>query len=635
MVGIFLCGLEILVRKQRAVESEFSYPGYVSVAEQTEDTDFHSIKEVDKMNIVFITPATDLRRMKLYRLGGRFYGHPNAITGPLILGGILKRAGHTVSAYEELYGSANYKKLMKEADVFCIYTMTSTAPRAYELADMIHANSDARVLIGGIHASALPTEAAIHADQVITGEGESVILNVVEGRITDRIVKAKASCNLDELPLPDYSILKTPCDCANVMTTRGCDHLCTFCTTSRMFAPYRQRSVDSVIEEIRIYKQMGFKYMNFEDDNFTADKERAKEICRRMIAEGLVFKETFFFGRADMAEDEELMRLLSEAHLNRVLIGIESLNQEALDEVNKGQRPADIKRAALSCRDHKIRLIASVVLGMDSDTKDDIRKAVSFAKEVDAYQLQPAILTPYPKTPVYEKYDREERLVTGDWSQFDMMNVTFWPKNMTPWELQEEFYHAVRYFYDVKGAFRIGKIFGLGYGVRRLGLSFFSHAGSFGAEFLSKHVPQSYFYKLRALSEPEQTVESTEDLILEPAQTEPTYTLFQKQVLEAQMENAITWRRAIKRAMAAEVAEEPMIEPEEIRNKMGEAPEEEEQLKKVKIMPEEEEEQLEKAKAMPKQEEEQLKKVKTTPVQTEELLEEMKAAAELVEDVSK
>lgn len=59
-----------------------------------------------------------------------------------------------------------------------------------------------------------------------------------------------------------------------------------------MFAPYRQRSVDNVIEEIRMYKRLGFKYMNFEDDNFTADKERAKEICRRMIAENLTFKET-------------------------------------------------------------------------------------------------------------------------------------------------------------------------------------------------------------------------------------------------------------------------------------------------------------------------------------------------------
>ena len=453
------------------------------------------------MHIVFITPASDIRRFPLYRLGGKFYGHPNAITGPLILGGILKQAGHSVEVYEELYSSVNIKKLMKCTDIFCISTMTSTAPRAYQLADRIRAESGAKVIIGGMHASVLPEEALDHADQVIVGEGESVILDVIEGRIKDKIVRTKLSCHLDKVPFPDYSLLKTPCDCANVMTTRGCPYACTFCTTSRMFAPYRQRSVDSVIEEIRMYKEMGFRYMNFEDDNFTADKERAKEICRRMIEENLIFKETFFFGRVDMAEDEELMELLSKAHLNRVLIGIESLNQDALDEIHKGQRPSDIERAALKCREYKIRLIASVVLGMDSDSREDIRKAVAFAKTVDAYQLQPAILTPYPGTPVYERLVQEGRMVIHDWSQYDMMNVTFAPANMTAWELQEEFYHGVRRFYDFKGALRIGKIFGWGYGIRRLGLMVFARAGSRAAEFASKFAKGTIYYDLRHLGE--------------------------------------------------------------------------------------------------------------------------------------
>lgn len=453
------------------------------------------------MHVVFITPASDLRRFPFYRLGGKFYGHPNAITGPLILGRILKEAGHEVEVYEELYTNVNLQKLMKRTDVFCISTMTSTAPRAYSLADQIHAQCCAKVIIGGMHASELPQEALRHADQVIVGEGEDVIVDVIEGRRTESIVRAELKCHLDEVPFVDYSLLKTPCDCANVLTTRGCPYACTFCTTSRMFAPYRQRSVDSVIAEIRMYKEMGFRYMNFEDDNFTADKERAKEICRRMIAEGLVFKETFFFGRADMAEDDELLELLSKAHLNRVLIGIESLNQEALDEIHKGQRPADIRLAAQKCKEHKIRLIASVVLGMDADTKEDIRRAVDFAKEVDAYQLQPAILTPYPGTPVYEKLVKEQRMIIDDWAQYDMMNVTFLPNYMTPWELQAEFYQAVRSFYDIKGALRIGKIFGWGYGVRRMGLWIFAFLGAKGAEFASKHLPGTIYYQLREISD--------------------------------------------------------------------------------------------------------------------------------------
>lgn len=451
------------------------------------------------MKIVMIVPTTALRRFPLYRLGGKLYGQPNSITGPLILGGILKKAGHEVEAYEELNGSVPYRRLLQDTDVFCISIMTSNAPRGYELADMIHARSHARVIMGGMHCTVLPQEALEHADQVIVGEGEKVILDVVEGRNKDRIVHGIPICNLDEVPFPDYSILKTPCQAANVISTRGCPYRCTFCTTSRMFAPYRQRSVDNVIEEIRRYKKMGFEYMNFEDDNFTADKERAKEICRRMIRENLTFKETFFFGRTDMARDPELLELLSKAHLNRVLIGIESLNQKALDEIHKGQNLEDIRRAGEACAKYKIRLIASIVLGLDADSAEDMKRSVEFAKSIHAYQLQPAILTPFPGTPVYDQMMQEGRMITDKWQRFDMMTVTFRPKQMTPWQLQEMFYWAARYFYDKKSSEEIGRIFGKEYGKRRKRFGIIAAWGVRGAHFCSRVIRRSVFYELRHL----------------------------------------------------------------------------------------------------------------------------------------
>ncbi|MGI6721508.1 MAG: B12-binding domain-containing radical SAM protein [Anaerovoracaceae bacterium] len=449
------------------------------------------------MNIVFITPTSDLRRIPFYRWGGKIYGQTNCITGPLVLGGILKRAGHHVEAYEELNAAVNIRKLMKHTDVFCFSLMTPNAPKGYQLADRIHKKSKARVIMGGIHPTVMPEEAALHADQVIKGEGEKVILDVVEGRITDKIVEGIPMENLDEAPFPDYSILKTPCEAANVISTRGCPYRCTFCTTSRMFAPYRERSVDNVIEEIRGYKKMGFKYLNFEDDNFTADKERTKEICRRMIAEGLTFKESFFFGRTDMADDEELLQLLHDAHLTRVLIGIESLNQEALNSIHKGQNLDDIRRAGEACERHKIRVIASIVLGLDEDQKEDMHRSVDFARSIHAYQLQPAILTPYPGTPVYEEFKKDHRMLTDKWDHFDMMNVTFKPKNMSPWELQEEFYHAAKRFYDFASTKVIGRIFGKEYGLRRFGLALVTRLGSFGAHLASHIAPGTVYYDLR------------------------------------------------------------------------------------------------------------------------------------------
>lgn len=434
------------------------------------------------MKVVFITPAADIRRNGIYRFGSSFYGRSNSITGPLILGGMLKREGHEVEVYEELYKDLEYENI-KDADVICIYTMTSNAPRAYELANIFKEEYKKRVIIGGMHASALPEEALKYADQVVVGEAEKVIVDLIEGNIKESVVYASPVEDLDKIPFPDYSILKTPCQVANLMTSRGCPFSCIFCTTSRMFYPYRYRTPDNVIEELEMYKRMGFKYVNFEDDNFTANRKRAKEILKKMIQNDLVFKETFFFGRTDLAEDEELLALLRDAHLNRVLIGIESLNQESLDYIDKKQKIEDIEYCGQMLEKYKIKLIASIVLGLDYDTKEDIREAVQFSKKINAYQLQPAILTPYPGTPLYEQFEKEGRILIKDWQHYDMMNVVFEPKTMTPWELQFEFFKAVNEFYSFKGAMKIFRIFGFEAGMRRLGLWI---ASKFGKTFFKK-----------------------------------------------------------------------------------------------------------------------------------------------------
>lgn len=448
------------------------------------------------MKVIFITPASDLCRSVLYRMGSTFYGKKNCITGPLILGHILKEAGHDVSVYEELYEDIDYFRI-RGADVYCLYTMTSNAPRAYLIADKLRTETGARIIIGGMHATVMPEEAAMHADQVVTGEAETVILDVVEGRITDKIVKAKCLQNLDDAPYPDYSLLKTRCECANVMTTRGCPFRCSFCSTSRMFHPYRERSIENVINELRYYKKLGFQYVNFQDDNFTANKKRAKEICRRMIEEDLIFKETFFFGRTDMADDEELLYLLQQAHLTRVLVGFESLNPASLEMVNKHQNVSDIKKCAETLSRYQIKLIVSLVLGIDSDGKEDINRSVKFARDINAYQFQPAILTPFPGTADYEKYENESRIISKDWSLYNMGNVTFIPKKLTPWELQKQFVKAASQFYSFLSSFKIWKIFGANYGIRRLGMWLIVKLAIPAVHFVATFLKGTYLYKLK------------------------------------------------------------------------------------------------------------------------------------------
>ncbi len=420
------------------------------------------------MNIAFITPAADIRKTLPYRLGNSIYTRPNAITGPLILATMLRDRGHRVEVYEELYAHVNLERLMN-ADVIGISTMTSTAPRAFQIADFFRGRGK-RVVIGGMHATVAPGETSAHCDVVVTGEAENVIVDVMEGRAGTGVVQAAHPANLDAVVYPDYTLLKTPCKEANIMTTRGCHFSCSYCSTSRMFMPYRERSVDSVLGELAHYKKHGFKYVNFQDDNFTGNRKRAKLLLAQMVENDLVFRDVFFFGRADMVLDEELLSLLSNAHLRSVLIGIESLNPASLEQIGKKIKLEPLLSSIPNLGKHKIKLLASLVLGLDTDGVADIRKAIEFCRDINAFTLQPAVLTPFPTTPVYDQYRREERMVTDDWQYFDLMHATFHPKKMTVGELQSEFYNALRRFYTFKKSFTIMRIYGLGAGMKRLGL---------------------------------------------------------------------------------------------------------------------------------------------------------------------
>lgn len=419
------------------------------------------------MKIAFITPAADIRRTFSYRLADKFYGPRHPITGPLILGSILDRSGHQVEIYEELFKDIDFRKV-EEADLIGINIMTSTAARGYKIADFIKRKTNKRIIIGGIHASVLPEEALKHADQVIVGEAENVIIEVVEGKYKDKIVYAPSVKNLDEIPFPNYSLLKTPYNAVNVLTSRGCPYSCNFCTPARMFYPYRKRSPENVIEELKIHKKRGFKYLCFQDDNFTADKERAKAILDKMIFHRLIFKETFFYARTDIFDDTELLDLLQRANFRRVFIGIESLNQQSLKYVNKKQTLTNIVKMKDQLSKYKFKLIASFVIGLDHDDIEDIQRMVGFSKEINAYQLQPQILTPYVGTPIYDQLETEGRILTKDWEKYDMMHVVFQPKNMTTRTLYQEFFNALKSFYSLRSSWNDFKYLGWMDGMKKI-----------------------------------------------------------------------------------------------------------------------------------------------------------------------
>ena len=395
--------------------------------------------------------------------------------GTLILGTMMERRGWQVEVFVEDLRRVDYD-LVAASDVVGISTITSTAPRAYAIADRVRAMG-VPVLMGGPHVTYLTEEALEHADFVIRGEGESALMAFIDawerGRdfsaVPNLSLKADGHAvhhpmlpmekDLDAIPYPDLLLLKpdpgrvkfTPP--IPVQTSRGCPFDCSFCSVTGMFGKkYRFRSTGNVIEELRRYDRRGNSVF-FYDDNFTADRERTKELLRAMIRERFRFSWTTQV-RADVARDIELVRLMKKAGCHTVYIGFESVNPGSLDAMKKKQTVADLVQAARVLRRNGIHIHGMFVLGFDQDDWTTVRKTVRFAKKARLSTTQFLILTPLPGSEFYNRMQAEHRLRFRDWALYDAHHAVFDPARFSLFDLQKAQIFCHRKFYSLKQTLR-------------------------------------------------------------------------------------------------------------------------------------------------------------------------------------
>ncbi len=391
--------------------------------------------------------------------------------GTLQLGTILKQAGYEVACFIEDIKGIDFDEVF-EADAVGISTITSTAPRAYEMAEQIR-KAGIPVFMGGPHVSFLAEEALRHCDYVLRGEAEETILPFLQALASGDGLENIPGLSwmagvhihsnplpdhcleLDRYPFPDFSLIKgskefkgddtiTP-----IMTSRGCPYGCNFCAVTRMFGRrYRFRSVDNVMAELRSHK---LDYVFFYDDNFAANPAHTKELLRRMIAEGITPRWSAQV-RVDVADDPELMDLMRRSGCVLVYMGLESSNPKALKALNKGQTPEQIERAVEVIHSYGINIHGMFIFGTDQDDASTIRGTLRFAKRLGIATVQFMLLTPLPGTPVFENIRDEGRLLSEDWGYFDGHHVVFAPKGMTSLQLQKLTLKAMVRFYSLPQA---------------------------------------------------------------------------------------------------------------------------------------------------------------------------------------
>jgi radical SAM superfamily enzyme YgiQ (UPF0313 family) len=411
--------------------------------------------------IVFIEPkAPDLHiysRFKLPRLG------------LLILGTLMRDRGWEVDWIFEEIRSIDFKKIAT-ADMVGISTITSTAPRAYLIADRVR-QAGIPVLMGGPHVTFLADEALQHADFVIRGEGEAALSSFMDAWETDRdftcvpnlsyVMDGKTKHNamgavtedLDRIPFPDLSPLLAAGRnilghrTIPVQTSRGCPFDCAFCSVTGMFGKrYRFRSTESVIEELRAYDHPK-NHIFFYDDNFAANPKRMKKLLLAMLSEDFSFTWSTQV-RIDIARDEELVRMMRESGCRNLYIGLESVNPGSLDSMKKRQTLTEMEEALRVFRRHRIPVHGMFVYGFDEDDWSTVRKTVRFAKRARLSSTQFLILTPLPGSEFYHKVLSEKRLMFKDWGLFDAHHVVFKPKRLSLAALQKAQEISHRRFYS-------------------------------------------------------------------------------------------------------------------------------------------------------------------------------------------
>jgi radical SAM superfamily enzyme YgiQ (UPF0313 family) len=309
------------------------------------------------------------------------------------------------------------------------------------------------ILVGGIHASLLPEEFTQVAAHVVVGEAEEIIVDLVEGRIQQKVVTGSKVTDLDGLPPMNYALLEgfATMNVVPVVTSRGCPFDCSFCTVTKVFGrKFRMLSAERVVAELE--NAIGYFHSRdffFYDDNFTANRQRMDKICDLLIEKKLDATWAAQV-RCDLAKSPELVGKMAKAGCRWVYVGLESIEDETLKALHKSQTRADIVRAVEVFHQFGINIHGMFMFGEDHDTLETIDRTVEFATKQGVDTVQFMILTPFPGTRCYEDLAAENRLLHKNWDYYNAMYIVFRPAKMSPARLLTETYRAYRRFYSLR-----------------------------------------------------------------------------------------------------------------------------------------------------------------------------------------
>lgn len=334
-------------------------------------------------------------------------------------------------------------------DLVAMSLHTFGAKRGYAIADA-YRRRGVKVVMGGFHPTLLPEEALAHADAVVLGDAEpvwpEVLADAAAGRLSERY-------QADDWPplagiVPDRSIFggKRYQKVHQVQFARGCRYACDFCSVQAFYhGRLRFRPVGDVLRELATLEH---RLAFFVDDNFFNDEDRARALMEGMVPLGIRWACQI---SVDVAGRPELVRLMAKSGCISVLVGFESLKETNLRQMRKAGscRRQSYEEAVRVFKRNGIMILGTWLFGYDDDTPGDFERVLAFAKRHRFFLSHFNPLMPTPKTALYERLEREGRLIDEPWwlhPDYYYGKAMFHPKGMTAFELEEGCFRAKQRF---------------------------------------------------------------------------------------------------------------------------------------------------------------------------------------------
>ena len=366
--------------------------------------------------------------------------------------GLLTLAGMTPGRHHIHYAEVPDESLMTSLpdglDLAAISSYSAQIDEAYALARRFK-EIGVPTVIGGPHVTALPEEAARHCDAVVIGEGECSWLQVLDdaehGRLQPVYRADAAGFDLADAPMPAFELLDiSKYTRRTVQTSRGCPHHCEFCASSVVLThKYKQKPVAKVLAEIeRILTIWERPFIEFADDNSFVNRAYWKELLPQLKGMGLKwFTETDI----SVADDEALLDLMREAGCAQILVGLESPTESGLHGLElrndwKFRKFPYYQQAIRAIQSRGVTVNGCFVIGLDGHTPEIFDQVFEFVRAVELYEVQVTLLTAFPGTPLYARFERENRLLEPlNWKKCTLFDINFKPANMTESELHDGF----------------------------------------------------------------------------------------------------------------------------------------------------------------------------------------------------